>query len=392
MQFSQRTEWHRRSNPLAALLEERRKSGKPVYDLTVSNPTDCGISYPQRDLVTSLSDPRALRYHPDPRGLLSARETISRYYLSKKVDVEPSRIFLTASTSEGFSVLFTLLCNPGEEVLVPQPSYPLFDYLAQLHDVKLRSYRLIYDHEWSIDVDSIRKCITPSTRALVLVNPHNPTGMFLNQAAYRLIKEIAAEHSIALIVDEVFVDFPIVPGQTAISTATERDVLSFTLNGISKMAGLPQMKLGWIVVGGDEPAAVEAAERLEIILDTYLSVNTPVQVALPGLLKGAEIIRENILARIRMNYAHLREAVTSQSSCSVLNSEGGWSGIIRVPNIKSDERWALDLLEKKGIYLHPGYFFDFETEGHLVVSLLVLGEVLQSGVRGLVEYADREQL
>ena len=385
--FSHRTGWHREPNRLTSLLEARQKSGKPVYDLTVSNPTECGFGYPERDLAEALSNPRAFHYQPDPRGLLSARETISRYYQSRGIKVDSSRMFLTASTSEAFSILLTLLCNSGEEILVPQPSYPLFDYLAQLHDVGLKPYRLSYDHEWSIDFDSLRDAITPATKALIIINPHNPTGMFLDQSAYRIIKEIATEHSIALIVDEVFIDYPLDPKQPIVSTAGERDVLTFTLNGISKMAGLPQLKLGWIAVGGSAQAADEASQRLEILCDTFLSVNTPVQVALPEILKAGESVREDILARIRANYAYMHGAVSTGSACSALSFKGGWSGILRMPRIKTDEQWALELLEHKGIYLYPGYFFDFETEGHLVVSLLVPREGFQSGVSALVEFA-----
>jgi aspartate/methionine/tyrosine aminotransferase len=280
-----------------------------------------------------------------------------------------------------------LLCDSGGEILVPQPSYPLFDFLAQIHDVKLVPYRLAYDHEWSIDLDSVRGSITPATRALVIVNPHNPAGLFLHEPAYVALKEVAAKHSLALIVDEVFIDYPLNPNTATVSTAGQQDVLTFTLNGLSKMAGLPQMKLGWIVAGGPADPADEASRRLEILCDTFLSVNTPVQIALPELLIAAEVVRPKILGRVRENYAYLRESVSGGSAVSVLNSEGGWSGIIRVPGMKTDEEWALDLLEKKGVYLHPGYFYDFETEGHLVVSFLTPPEVFQAGVRSLVEFA-----
>jgi alanine-synthesizing transaminase len=386
MIFSQRTEWHREPNRLSELLESRRKSGKPVYDLTLSNPTDCGIAYPGEEILTSLSNSQALRYQPDPHGLLSARETIRRYYERRSCTVDPSGIFLTASTSEAYSILFKLLCDPGGEILVPQPSYPLFDHLAQLNDVRLTPYRLTYDNAWDVDIDSVREGITPSTKALIIINPHNPTGMFLHDSTYRSLAEIATEHPIALIVDEVFIDYPLDPGERVVSTAGEERVLTFTLNGISKMAGLPQMKLGWIVVSGPRGASDEASQRLEILSDTYLSVNTPVQVALSEMLKAGESVRANILARIRDNFACLRKALPSQSPVSVLNSEGGWSAIIRVPTIRSDEEWALELLQKEGLYVHPGYFYDFETEGHLVVSLLTPRETFHRGVRDVIEF------
>lgn len=386
MKFSRRTEWHREPNSLSMLLGARRKSGKPVYDLTLSNPTDCGIAYPGTEILNSLSNSRALHYEPDPRGLLSARETISRHYESKGSKADPSRIFLTASTSEAYSILFRLLCDPGGEILVPQPSYPLFDHLAQLNDVRLTPYSLTYDHSWSVDLDSVREAITPSTKGLVIINPHNPTGMFLNESMYRALKEIAFEHSIALIVDEVFVDYPLDPNHEPISTAGEENTLTFTLNGISKMAGLPQLKLGWIIVGGSETETGEALQRLEIVCDTYLSVNTPVQVALPEIVRAGESVRANILERIRSNYACLRKAIRSESPASMLNSEGGWSAIIRVPSVRTDEEWALALLDQTGIYLHPGYFYDFGTEGHLVVSLLTPREIFHQGVREIVRF------
>jgi aspartate/methionine/tyrosine aminotransferase len=282
--------------------------------------------------------------------------------------------------------LFRLLCDPGGEILLPQPSYPLFDHLAQLNDVRLTPYSLTYDHSWSVDLDSVREAITPSTKGLVIINPHNPTGMLLNESMYRALKEIAFEHSIALIVDEVFVDYPLDPNHEPISTAGEENTLTFTLNGISKMAGLPQLKLGWIIVGGSETETGEALQRLEIVCDTYLSVNTPVQVALPEIVRAGESVRANILERIRSNYACLRKAIRSESPASMLNSEGGWSAIIRVPSVRTDEEWALALLDQTGIYLHPGYFYDFGTEGHLVVSLLTPREIFHQGVREIVRF------
>lgn len=385
MRFSRRTGWQRRPNRLTALLEGRRKSGKPVYDLTDSNPTESGIGYPETDLAASLSDPRVLRYQPDPRGLLSARETISEYYAeSWNIAVDPSRLFLTSSTSEAYSILFKLLCDPGEEVLIPRPTYPLFDSLARLSDVKLRSYSLLYDHGWRVDLDSLKGGLTESTKAVIIINPHNPTGMFLKKNEYRAIKRICAERSIPIIVDEVFLEFPLHEKSSRFSTAGEMDIPSFTLNGISKMAGLPQLKLGWIVAGGPSADLNEAAGRLEVVSDTFLSVNTPVQVALPEIMEAGEDIRENMLSRLRSNYAALRAEIPSGSACSILECEGGWYGIIRVPKVKSDEEWALQLLEKTGYYLFPGYFFDFETEGYLVVSLLVKEEVLRRGINALV--------
>ena len=392
MQFSRRTDWHRQPNRLSASLETLRHSGRPIYDLTSANPTECGIAYPEGAILSSLSNPPSLTYQPNPRGLLDAREAISRYYQEKGTGVDPSNLFLTASTSEAYSLLFKLLCNNGDQILVPQPSYPLFDYLSRLDDVVPVCYRLNYDLGWAIDLDSVRTAVTPSTRAIVIVNPHNPTGMFLKETDYRALKKIAAEHSLALIVDEVFIDFPLDPDRKVartskvVSTASEQEVLTFTLNGISKMLGLPQMKLGWIIVGGDRKPVAEASGRLEILCDTFLSVNTPVQVALSALLAAGGSVRSNILARVRSNYARLREIVPTDSSCSVLESEGGWYGILRVPRVMSDEEWAVELLESTGVHVYPGYFFDFETDGYLVLSLLVKEEIFETGVTKLVEF------
>jgi len=392
LQFSRRTDWHRQPNRLSAALETLRRSGRPIYDLTIANPTECGIAYPVGAILSSLSNPLSLAYRPNPRGLLAAREAISEYYQGTGIAVDPSNLFLTASTSEAYSMLFKLLCNNGDQILIPQPSYPLFDYLSRLDDVVPVCYRLNYDLGWNIDLDSVRNGITPSTKAIVIVNPHNPTGIFLKETDYQDLKKIAAEHGLALIVDEVFIDFPIdrdreaVPISKVLSTAGEQDVLTFTLNGISKMAGLPQMKLGWIVVGGNGKLVAEASGRLEILCDTFLSVNTPVQVALPGLLAAGGSVHTKILSRVRLNYARLCEVVPADSSCSVLKCEGGWYGILRVPRVMSDEEWSVELLKSTGVHLYPGYFFDFATDGFLVVSLLVKKEMFEAGVRKLVEF------
>jgi alanine-synthesizing transaminase len=384
--FSNRTNWHRQPNKLSEQLDLYRKSGKPILDLTNSNPTECGIAYPEEEILMAFRNSALLKYQPNPRGLITAREAISNYYKSKKIEVNPSNIFLTASTSEAYSFVFKLLCNAEENVLVPKPSYPLFDYLAQLSDVELHHYHLRYDREWEIDIDSIKNAVNKKTKAIVLINPHNPTGMFLKENEYREIKAIAKENKLALIIDEVFIDYAFKSDESRInSTASESEVLTFTLNGISKMIGLPQMKLGWIIINGQRSIVSEAMERLEIISDTFLSVNTPVQVALPKLLGTGVIVQQNILDRIRNNYSILQKEMIN-SSCSSLTAQGGWYGVIRVPRTKSDEDWALQLLEKKGIYLFPGYFFDFDDEGYLVVSLLMESSVFKKAVREIVEY------
>jgi alanine-synthesizing transaminase len=394
MTFSQRTNWHRQQNKLTELLDSLRKSGKDVLDLTVSNPTECGFIYPEKEILSSFENHSSMVYDPNSHGLLSARQSVAEYYKQKNISVDPSNIFLTASTSEAYSTLFRLLCNAGETVLVPKPSYPLFEYLAQINDVELQHYDLHYDGEWHVDIESFADCITESLKAIVIVNPHNPTGLFLKKDEYDAIKEFARQHNLAMIVDEVFIDYAFEDDESRISsTANEDDVLTFTLNGISKMIGLPQMKLGWLVVSGESLAVREATSRLEIICDTFLSVNTPVQVALPKLLTIGKNIQNQIRNRNKSNYTTLltthHSHLTSQGS--PLLSEGGWYGIIRVPRIKSDEEWALQLLEKKGVYVYPGYFFDFTDDGYLVVSLLVENSIFQKAVSEIVDYVSAAQ-
>lgn len=356
-----------------------------IFDLTNSNPTDCGILYPEKEILSSLSDAQIFRYQPDPRGLLPAREAIAAYYHRKNLPVDPSNIFLTSSTSEAYSIVLKLLCNENESVLVPQPSYPLFEYLARVNDVNLRYYRLNHDQEWHIDIESVKQAITGETKAIVLVNPHNPTGMYLTSDQFLQIVAVAGERNLALIVDEVFIDYAFDDDARRIgSTAGASDVLLFTLNGISKMSGLPQMKLGWMIVSGKPPAVSEAMERLEILCDTFLSVNTPVQAALPELMKLGSAVQNGILDRVKSNYEFLQQAFPRNAPCSTLGVEGGWYGIIRVPRTRSDEEWALDLLEQRGVYLFPGYFFDFERDGYLVVSLLVRPEIFEAATHEII--------
>jgi len=385
MTYSSRTNWPREHNRLTELLDSLRRENRPVYDLTVSNPTQCGIQYP-KEILSGLATPSSLTYEPDPRGLDSARTAVARYYAAHNLTIDVSRIFLTSSTSEAYSYVFKLLCNAGDSVLIPNPSYPLFEYLAQTSDVDLQHYHLAYDHGWQVDFDSIKKSITPSTRAIALINPHNPTGMFIKKDEYARIREIAHQHRLALIVDEVFIDYAF--GEDANghgTTAGETDVLTFTLNGISKTIGLPQLKLGWIVVGGNNEEANEAMSRLEILCDTYLSVNTPVQVALPDLLERGKSVRRQILDRTRSNYEFLRGA-SRQSACTTLESEGGWYASLRLPTIQSDEQWAEELLHHLGVSLFPGYFFDFHDDAHLVVSLLTPPAVFQPSITRVLHH------
>jgi hypothetical protein len=388
--FSSRTDWHRHPNTLAQLLEARLRRGEPIIDLTVSNPTEAGFDYPARDILEALSQPASLQYTPHPFGLLAAREAVAAYYASRTISCTASQIVLTASTSEAYAWLFMLLCEAGELVVVPSPSYPLFEYLARMHHVQVRSYRLLYDGEWHIDVDSLRRAVSPSTKAIVVVSPHNPTGMFLKREELAELTAIAARHGLALIVDEVFSEYAFAADERRMTGAVqEHHVLTFTLNGISKLCGMPQLKLGWIVVGGPEPQQQEALRRLEIIADTFLSVNTPVQVALPQLMKAGERVRGQIHERVRMNYQLLTKAVPAGSPVSVLRTEGGWYAVLRMPRTRSDEEWAIRLLDGSGVYVFPGYFFDFAESGFLVVSLLTNPDVLQKGIEEVIQVAQR---
>jgi alanine-synthesizing transaminase len=379
--FSSRLEWDAQPNPLSTLLTEKRASGAAILDLTESNPTRAALNYPREELLTALSDPRALHYDPDPRGLLSAREAVSEYYAQSNVEVPGSRILLTASTSEAYSYLFKLLTNPGDEILVPRPSYPLFDYLAAMESVAVRQYPLRYDGVWHIDFPALASAITPRTRAIVVVNPNNPTGSYLKLPEWEHLQTFG----LPILADEVFSDFAFSPDPQRVTTlAGQNSVLTFSMSGLSKIAGLPQMKLGWIVASGPNHAA--ALDGLEWIADTYLSVSTPVQLALPRLLTAARPVQEQIRAQTRSNLEHLRKnLLASTSPCRCLGIEGGWYAVLEVPRIRSEEEWVLQLLAEKDVLVQPGFFYDFESEAFLVLSLLTPPAIFAEGLRRILE-------
>jgi len=369
--FSSRLDWGLSANRLSELLKAKAR----VLDLTESNPTGAGLEYPQEAILEAFSDARALRYEPDPRGLISAREAVSGYYGS----VPASRVLLTASTSEAYSYLFKLLCDPGDEILSPRPSYPLFEFLAKLESVRVHQYSLRYDGAWHIDFDSLSRAITPRTRAIVVVNPNNPTGSFLKRDELARLTEFG----LPILSDEVFSDYAFSPDGSRVSTLTgTSDALVFSMSGLSKIAALPQMKLGWIVASG---AGHEAAlERLELIADTYLSVATPVQVALPKLLAAAVGVRAQIVNRTRANLELLRER-TRDSAARPLNVEGGWYAILQVPRTRSEEEWAIRLLDRRGVLVQPGFYYDFESEAFLVLSLLTAPEIFAEGLDRMIQ-------
>jgi len=365
MRFSRRTNWNTEESDLARAHRLRLQAGLPIADLTASNPTRCGFAY-DPGLLAALADRSALDYDPQPRGLLPARQAVCAYYRSHGVALDPGQIVLTTSTSEAYSFLFRLLCDPGSEIVVPQPGYPLFDYLAALDDVRVRFAPLVYDHGWQIEPEGFRRAITPQTRAIVLVHPNNPTGHFTKPWEAEELARLCREFDLSLIVDEVFLDYSL--GGASVSFASGLDgVPVFVVSGLSKIAGLPQMKAAWIVATG--PEASQALDRLEVIADTFLSMNAPVQGALPAWLESRGAIQQQIRARVESNLAELDRLLASQTRLSRLQVEGGWYAVLRIPALEPDEDTALALLER-GVWVHPGSFFGMPVSGWLVVSLL----------------------
>ena len=387
--FSDRTGWRLSSNALAQAIAEVRAAGRVILDLTISNPTEAGIRADVEIVLAALANPAAMAYDPQPRGLLQARQAVCRYYReSHEVEVDPKNLILTTSTSEAYSYVFRLLCNVGDEVLVPKPSYPLFEFLADLADVKLVPYPLLYDHGWQIDFDSLQKAITPRTRAVILVNPNNPTGNYVSAGETAALNKLCRERSIALIVDEVFIDYAldsVNKGARRSSFAGNRDALTFTLSGVSKVSALPQMKLAWVATSGPEKMVTHAGARLEIIADTFLSMNAPVQLAAPVLLDQRQDVQTKLLDRVRTNLAELDRQLASHPSCTRLLVEGGWYVILRVPVLGSDEELAIRLLRDASVSVHPGHFYDFPNEGYLVLSLITDPAIFREGISRLLQ-------
>lgn len=373
--FSTRTGWDTGESSFSSAIREARDAGRELIDLTVSNPTVCGFEYDSEAILRPLADPRVLTYDPDPRGMRCAREAVAEYYRGHGSQVDADAVVMTTSTSEGYGFLFRLLCDAGDEVLVGQPSYPLFDFLADLEDVRLKPYPLFYDFGWWIDFDRLERAIGPRTRAIVVVHPNNPTGHATGREERRRLEEICLRHGLALIVDEVFLDYPVEEGVRLESFAVgPHPVLTFVLSGMSKIAGLPQMKAGWVVTLGPEEERREALSRLEVVADTFLSMNAPVQMALPVWLAGRRGIQEQILARVRGNLHAVREA-----GVEVLKLEAGWSAILRLPQLGSKDvaEW---LLESAGVVTHPGSFYGIAEGGRAVVSLLGAAGEFREGI------------
>jgi alanine-synthesizing transaminase len=424
--FSERTNWQLAKNRFTRAVEEVRARGDRILDLTASNPTRVGLTYDADAILGALGSVRALDYEPQAKGLLSARESVARYYKEQcapggrdvasnvstdEIEVDPERIVLTASTSEGYSYVFRLLCNAGDELLVPKPSYPLFEFLADLQDVRLVPYPLIYDHGWQMDFHSIEKAVTARTRGVVVVHPNNPTGSYVKNSELVALNDFCREHGLALIVDEVFLDYRLEDNQHRAATTEEsepqglkpafsaaingtaeavpfpkpiaekaleghgsfvanHEVLTFTLSGLSKISALPQMKVAWIVTSGPSDLVEAAMGRLEVIADTYLSMNAPVQWAVPVLLEQRKNVQAQLMERVRSNLAELDRQLAEQEACQRLHVEGGWYAVVRVPVTRPDEELAIELVREEAVLVHPGHFYDFESDGYLVLSLI----------------------
>lgn len=390
--FSQRTDWNLRPTGYADALAELHATGKPVFDLTASNPTACGFDYDAARILQALSRPEGLQYDPDPRGLAPARNAVAGYYAEEaNAPLSPENIFLTASTSEAYSYLFRLHCDPGGQILIAQPTYPLFEFLAGLDDVKLIPFPLFYDHGWQIDLAALESRITPRTRAIVIVNPNNPTGNYTSAVEREALEKICLRHHLALIVDEVFLDYCVKEQPTGAESrcsfsAGDHPVLTYVLSGLSKIAGLPQMKAAWIAAFGPDAVLREATARLEVIADTFLSMNAPVQHALPFLLASRREIQRQILSRVRENLVALDRKLCGASAISRLNVEGGWYAVVRVPALMSGEAFAIRLMEEAGVVIHPGYFYGFDGDGWIVVSLLTPKAEFAEGIDRLMRF------
>jgi aspartate/methionine/tyrosine aminotransferase len=381
--FADRTNWNLESNRLSEILAQHRAAGKPLLDLTTSNPTQCGFDYDDEAILRALSNPAALAYESDPKGLPTARRAVAAYYAARGTHLAVEDMFLTTSTSEAYSFVFRTLCNPGDEFLVPEPSYPLLRFLADVQDVRLLRYPLVYDHGWQIDFHALESAITTRTRGIIVVHPNNPTGHFSKPEEVSRLNEICSARQLAVIADEVFLDFVLAGGQPA-SFAANTGALTFTVSGLSKISGLPQMKTAWLIVSGPEQMKGQALARLEVIADTYLSINAPVQIAAPVFLEQRHGFQKHLMARVRRNLTELDRRLAGQKTCGRLKVEGGWYAVIRVPATRCDEDLAIELLTKWGVYVHPGHFYDFPADGYLVVSLITPEQQFATGIELLL--------
>jgi aspartate/methionine/tyrosine aminotransferase len=345
------------------------------------------LHYDAETILQALVNPEAMDYDPQPKGLRSAREAVAGYYGKQHNDIDPESIVLTTSTSEGYSYVFRLLCNVEDEILVPKPSYPLFEFLADLQDVKLVPYPLLYDHGWQIDFPSLYKAVNHRTRAVVVVHPNNPTGSFVADKERSALNQFCREYNLDLVADEVFLDYAH-DGASRATFADNREALTFTLSGLSKISGLPQMKLAWIVTGGTDEQVSAALARLEVIADTYLSMNAPIQLAAPALLEQRHSVQPLVLDRVRANLSELDRGLAKHKTCRRLDVEGGWYAVLRVPVTQSDEDLAIEILRKHSVLVHPGHFYDFPSDGYLIVSLITPLQDFRKGIAKVLELLD----
>ncbi|MBI2213064.1 MAG: pyridoxal phosphate-dependent aminotransferase [Acidobacteria bacterium] len=385
--FSTRARLDAQPNKLTEVLAHRRATGSRLIDLTASNPTTCGLDYPNREIGEALASGARSSYQPEPLGIAAAREAVAAHLRSRGESVDLCDVMITASTSEAYGYLFKLLADPGDAVATARPAYPLLEHLAASESLELVQFPLVRDVRWQVDLHELERVLEPRTRAIALVHPNNPTGSYLTRNELLAVAELCAARGIALVSDEVFHDYPLEAPDGRAPSAVECDLpcLTFSLGGLSKSAGMPHLKLGWLRVGGPERLRREALRGLEAIADDYLSVATPVQIALPRLLEIGASVRDQIVSRCRLNLRALRASLTAERSIEVLPVEGGWSAVVRVPCLTSDEELAVALVEYFGVVVHPGYFFDFDRDGHIVVSLLTPPDDLLEGARPIVE-------
>jgi alanine-synthesizing transaminase len=412
--FSDRSNWKLAQNRFTTALDEVRASGTKTLDLTVSNPTRAGLHFDEQAILGALASPLALDYDPQSKGLREAREAVAGYYRAEHgiIDVDAEQIVLTTSTSEGYSFVFRLLCNAGDELLVPKPSYPLFEFLGDLQDVRLVPYPLIYDHGWQMDFPSLQESVTERTRGVVVVHPNNPTGSYVHAEEAGMLNSFCRERGLAVIVDEVFLDYGLKTSRDKTSAQEEnnqgaalcrigqgdglqgsfagnQEVLTFTLSGLSKVAALPQMKVAWVVTSGPRELQAAALGRLEVIADTYLSMNAPIQWAVPTLLEQRKSVRPQLLQRATKNLAEMDRQLAGQTNCQRLCVEGGWYAVLRVPVTRSDEELAIELAREKAVLVHPGHFYDFPRDGYLVLSLITPLADFASGFAAVLDKLNR---
>jgi alanine-synthesizing transaminase len=389
--FASRTNWRLETNRLTRALEEHRRSGRELFDLTASNPTTCGLAYPEREILAALADPGVFIYRPESKGLREAREAVAEYYAGRAgfsestAPIDPEHILLASGTSEAYSHIFRLLCEAGDEILVPAPSYPLFEFLADLADIRLVPYPLLYDHGWQMDFASLRTALTPRSRAVLVVHPNNPTGSFVKPREAAELAEICAAREMAIVADEVFLDYT-TDAAPAHTFALSDAVLTFALSGLSKISLLPQMKLAWTIVSGPEAVVQTAIDRLEIIADTYLSPSIPVQLALQKFLSLRHSLQSQLRQRISANLSFLDSQLRESKSLVRLDREGGWYAILRVPVTGTDEDLTVALLERCSVLVHPGHFFNFWRDGFLVLGLISPENEFREGARRLLGF------